>query len=514
MKKYLKKTLEILALIYFVLMGVVFPLFIRNGYNSMGTVKFHFFEYAGTMLLVMLFLGVVYLLWNRDKRQSLSVTDWFMLGYTVVVCLSTVSSPFRRDGDFGDAIWGSQGWYMGFVTQMLLVLIYFMMSRFFSYEKTGIYLLLIASSIVFLLGICNRFGFYPIPMEGQNAGFLSTLGNINWYCGYFAVVFPLGFALFLCTRDRRRSFLYGSYLLIGFATGMTQGSDSGFLVLFGLFAAGFLCIRDTFLARRWLFALTLFFLAGAGIGIIRLLFPDRLSYETTLMDLFTDGPVSVIGLFSTLLLIMLLEAVDKRRAISGKAWTILGVLAAGLTGALLAGYIGLVYVNTTHPLWSVPLNGHPAFTFNSDYLNGRGTTWHAGLCMFLEFPLWNRLVGIGPDCFASYAYSSYQGVWELREQFGELILTNAHNEAITLLVNVGLWGLVTFFGAFITLIKRAFSDREKNAALFAATLSVCCYLIHNTVSFAQVINTPTVFLVLGMAEGMLRRTRVNNDERK
>lgn len=130
--------------------------------------------------------------------------------------------------------------------------------------------------------------------------------------------------------------------------------------------------------------------------------------------------------------------------------------------------------------------------------------------MFLSFPLWNRLVGVGPDCFAAYAYQSYEGVWMLYEQFGNLLLTNAHNEWITLLVNTGLWGCISYGAAFVTLIGRSFrqavqnSGAEKTPLLLACGLSVLCYTVHNMVSFQQIISTPLVFLVMGMAEGMLR----------
>lgn len=513
MRDSLKKTLEVLAFVYFVLLGVIFPLYFKNGYTSMGSVKFRFFEYAGTVLCVMLFFCLLYLLCSRHLTAALSVTDWFVLAYGVVVCLSTISSEFGPDSYYGSALWGSKGWNMGFVTQMLLVLIYFMLSRFFLWEKLGIHLLLGVSGVVFVLGSCNRFGFYPIPMESAGPGFISTLGNINWYCGYFAVVFALGYGLYLEAATKRRKRFYGVYLFIGFMTGITQGSDSGYLVVLVLFVAGcFWCFRGSHGVKRWLETVLLFFAAASCTWCFRVLFPDSLTYETPLINLLTGSCLPLVGLLSTLLLSWLVSFVDKKWKTPDRLWTILRFLVPGLAIAAVAGYIALVFVNTKHPLWTVPLNGNPAFTFNSDYLNGRGTTWHAGLAMFLEFPLWKRLVGVGPDCFASYAYTCYQGVWELEEQFGELILTNAHNEALTLLVNVGLWGLTAFMGAFFSQLRRAFSAARNNALLLATALSLACYLAHNTVSFAQVINTPTAFLVLGLAEGMLRRIKRSDHE--
>ena len=37
---------------------------------------------------------------------------------------------------------------------------------------------------------------------------------------------------------------------------------------------------------------------------------------------------------------------------------------------------------------------------------------------------------------------------------------------------------------------------------------VFCYLVHNMVSFAQVLNFPFVFLAIAMGEGMIRRNLI------
>lgn len=93
------------------------------------------------------------------------------------------------------------------------------------------------------------------------------------------------------------------------------------------------------------------------------------------------------------------------------------------------------------------------------------------------------------------------------------MLTNAHNEWITVLVNTGLWGCISYGAAFLTSMGRSLRQSVKspvesrNPLLFACGLSVLCYTIHNMVSFQQIISTPLVFLVMGMAEGMLRKEK-------
>jgi len=524
--------MKILAAVYFFLMAGVFPLFFLHGYNTMATDKFYFFLGAGVLLVLITLFGVFFGLGNlvvavsRTKGKmkfllskvdkNLSMTDLFVFFYGFIVCLSYLSSDFKQENYYGSALWGSQGWYMGFVTQILLVLVYFIISRFFVYPRFAVGVFLGASSIVFLLGILNRFNYYPIFMEGADRGFISTMGNINWYCGYYAVVFPLGFALYLWVRKRWLRILLGGYLLLGFATGITQGSDSGLLVLGVLFVAGFwICCRRYALMQRFLETGILLCLACRIVRIFRLLFPERFNYDTDLIYMLTYRNLALPILFVLVVLYLMVCFLKRRGKSLPIIWRALRYIGVAVTVLVVLGYVALIFLNTKHPL-SVPgLNGNPGFTFNGEYLNGRGASWRAGIGMFLSFPLWQRLVGIGPDCFAAYAYMNYDGIWEIVEQFGDLILTNAHNEWITMLVNVGLWGLIAYAGAFITGIYRSLrkvgkrvedksGEREKRLLCLACGLSLLCYTVHNVVSFQQIISTPTVFLVMGIAESIQR----------
>ena len=198
---------------YFFVMAVVYPLYAPGGYLRIGEVKFFLFRYV-TLVKFAVFGGIVVLsaVISRDKDWILrhylqmSVTDWFVYGYCLVVMLSYLCSPYKED-----ALWGAEGWYMGVISQMMFALLYFFFSRYFCNSDAGLYatgadaegtqnkgsgvskwlgIWLAASTVVFLLGVCNRYSLYPIAMEGQTETFISTLGNINWFCGYWSIAAP------------------------------------------------------------------------------------------------------------------------------------------------------------------------------------------------------------------------------------------------------------------------------------------------------------------------------------
>ena len=84
------------------------------------------------------------------------------------------------------------------------------------------------------------------------------------------------------------------------------------------------------------------------------------------------------------------------------------------------------------------------------------------------------------------------------------VFTNAHNEWLTTLVNMGLLGVAAYAAVFIT----ALQTYRKN---FLAVLLLLTYGIHSLISFQQVLNTPFFFLILGLCEAAARgeKTKTN-----
>ena len=118
---------------YFLVMMLIFPLYLKNGYQEIGNEKYFFFRKVSlvTELLMLCVAACVFTL--RGKKPSvtafykrLSATDWFVYGYLLLLLLSYVCTPFRDE-----AFLGAEGWYMGLVSQLLFIGIYFLFSRYF-----------------------------------------------------------------------------------------------------------------------------------------------------------------------------------------------------------------------------------------------------------------------------------------------------------------------------------------------------------------------------------------------
>ena len=111
------------------------------------------------------------------------------------------------------------------------------------------------------------------------------------------------------------------------------------------------------------------------------------------------------------------------------------------------------------------------------------------------------------NCFASYLGELLPGGTVLFDKgyFEGSVFTNAHNEWLTTLVNMGLLGVAAYAAVFIT----ALQTYRKN---FLAVLLLLTYGIHSLISFQQVLNTPFFFLLLGVCEAEQRMNQQYNTD--
>ena len=145
--------------------------------------------------------------------------------------------------------------------------------------------------------------------------------------------------------------------------------------------------------------------------------------------------------------------------------------------------------------------------FSAAWGSNRGATWSAGARCFWEADLLHKIFGVGPDCM--YAFLSNEASPELQNMVYDFFygnrLTNAHNEWLTILVDIGVLGLVSYAGMMISVIRNFLHAGKKSMLVGACGFCVLAYTVNNMFSFQQVMNISTVFVIMGIG-GNLRRS--------
>ena len=122
---------DVVAL-YVFFMFAIYPLYYENKYYNMGDAKWHFFKWVtliGISLMTLVFIWYQCYIGKAGKLKQYwdwkdtSVVDRFVLAYALLSVVSYLVSPYKSD-----ILFGYDGWYMGLVSQLAFVLIYYFVS--------------------------------------------------------------------------------------------------------------------------------------------------------------------------------------------------------------------------------------------------------------------------------------------------------------------------------------------------------------------------------------------------
>lgn len=504
------------VMLYLVLMAVWFPFFLTWGYRQAGTDKSMLFRYLGLGLLMSVLPCMLiywFCQWRSEKKkkflENICDSDKLVLAFLFVTIVSFLCSE-----NMEEAFWGAKGWYVGFVTQVIYIASYFFISRFLEGKWILIPMFAFSSGISYVLGILNRFSVYPFQLEGANPSFISTLGNINWFCGYWSVFFPMAVGLFYCGYRARKGYriFTGIYLAIAAAAGAVQGSDSAMLVFGAVTLVLFLVSGKGKVQRVAFFETVMVICAGCQLlRIVRVIFPEAMNYDCATTDILTGGNVTLILLLVAFAFREILCKLDKEEKKLVRYFEIerLVVLSTLIVGVCV--FVGLIVQNTINPGSIGALSDKSLFTFNAKWGSSRGVTWTAGLKVFEDMPLGRKLVGLGPDSFAYGVYKEGSSATQMvMDVFGNSRLTNAHNEWITVLVNMGILGLFSLVGMFFSKTARFLVKGAASPFVFACGLSLIGYMSNNIFSFQQVLNGPFVYIMMGIGEAIIRGKKDTN----
>ena len=491
----------------------LYPLYYQNKYFNMGEAKWIFFRNVTGFFAVFFLIGLIwYLIESLDyvgklfSQAKLVLTDYFVLGYLVVSLISSIITPYKSN-----VLWGYDGWYMGVIAQICFVIIYLLISRLYRYDGILMLVYLASAFLVFFFGVIMRFRIDPMNMyegltEEYIRDFISTMGQTTWYSSYMCILFPLGLIAFWLYDERWKRISFGIFTAVGFMTMITQNSDSAFIG-FGamLFLLFWISMKSNKGLIRFFEIMTIAFASFRFMGILRAACPDAAVP-------IGDMPEKIMGSNMTLLAAVLclgiflgLFYLDKNQKLDIPRVSFIRYIILALVLIGMIGMIVYVALNSTGALPENLSSENNYLLFDSNWGNNRGSSWIFAFGSFLRGDIVRKLFGAGPDCFYEFVYSFFSQ--ELHEKWADgRVLTCAHNEWLNCLVNMGILGLVTYLGSFIASFKRCMEKAEEHPELYGVAMAIAAYIGHNFFCYQQIICTPVIFMLMGMAEAVIRYT--------
>ena len=301
-----------------------------------------------------------------------------------------------------------------------------------------------------------------------------------------------------------------AYVAIGFATIITQGSVSGVVAL-GVILLVTFCLSakdgkrmEMFWLEMILFsAVCIFTYLMCKIGVFTLTykFEANLLYTNIFMPLLVTA-VSV-GAY------VWVSKCNRKGCYPEKIFSVGSKVLAVAVVAVIALFVILIAINTAYDGIICELTGmsdNGFLTFDLYWGSNRGATYFAGIQSFSEQDLLHKIFGVGPDCMATYILTDGSAGLNaiLKEVFNNARLTNAHNEWLTILVNIGLPGCICYIGMMVTAIYRLIKNRELSVVSIACGFCLLAYTVNNMFSFQQSMSLASLYVVFGIGESYLR----------
>ncbi len=532
--------------IYFLLVFLIFPLYVEDWYQDMGTCKWKFYLYITVPCLAVLLLcrlpGAVRRRLalagaeSREgrRRRDYSVCDFWVGCYGICVLIS-----FWFGGNREAAWMGADGWYMGVAAQGLFVLSYFVISR--SEIPTALFLgcNAVGSGVCFLIGILQRLGFDILNLyDGLPnivlSDFLSTIGNRTWMSGYACAVFPIGVCLFWqsgwqtehlpggkagSAGNRGWHLLWGIYSAVAFTGLAATYSDSAYVGLGAvLFLLGVLSLGSGRRLLSFCRVMLLWFGSALLMCALRAVCGDRVRDARGLTCYVYEWKWMLAGLLLCVLVTVLVRRIysredegadDRMQAQRLHRLRKRCVLGAAAFCVLLALFVLLNTMGISEKLFHITVKNR-YLCFDESWGDGRGWTWRMVCRMFMGLEPVQKLFGVGADCFAAYSYGIPEYAVQLNAVWGDAILTNAHNEWLNLFFCQGIVGGLAYLASFVSvayvcLRDRAGSTNTDTNVIQAIGLCVSAYMAHNFFCYQQICATGPVFVLMGLAIALLRK---------
>ena len=512
-----KKILKDVVAIYVFFMFAIYPLYYEDKYYNMGDAKWHFFKWVtlfGLIVITTVFIwyqaylanrGIISQYWNIN---GMSVLDWLVLGYALSALTSFLLSPYKAE-----VLTGYDGWYMGLISQLAFVVLYYFVSRFWRWDDLAIVIYLFVSAVVFLLCILNRFRIDPLEMyvgldEAYLINFISTLGQATWFSSYMILLFPIGLLIFWHSDGIVKRLFSGLYVLLGSMTMIAQNSDSALLAYAAVYLILF-CVsfRNNKAMRRFLECLVILFTGWKLFGLLEVAFQSRVLVLSGIMRALSIGPICWVLLVISVGLLTGYSMKCTDNGFDVGKYSFVRIVVLCFTAAAVLFCIIYIALNTMGVFSGTAFGSDDNYlVFNYEWGNNRGLSWIAAVGTFFKTDFVRKIFGAGPAGFYNEVYRFYSE--PLNAKWGQgTVLTCAHNEWLNAIINVGLVGTFFYIGIFVYGIIRFIKRSAEQPETLAPAMCIAAYMVHNFFCYQQIICTPIVFIIIGAGEMLCRYGR-------
>lgn len=525
--------MEKVVLLFTVLMVSVFPLYYRNYYSDILTVKYQFC-YIMIIAMAVLLLAVkisIYMIGKSQEQQKgikekfswkgLSIPEWMILVFCTVTAISTFTSDY-----FFESFWGNEGRYSGLFLWLLYGLMFALVSRLLKFKGWLMDIFLFSGAIVCILGILDYFHLDPLNFkvnifEGHRDIFTSTIGNVNSFSAIALLYSGAAVTMFgmVTKKEKFRTLMYGICTIITFMALYTSRSDNAFLGLAAIFAFLPFCLfRKKEGIVRYFAIIALFLTVGKVLALINTNFPDKVIGMDSI-----SGAISTIPYLGYIVIAMwtgigIIYWQSRNLSLKGKADLLEGEAHKGFLWAW-AATLALALALAAFAMYDINFGNHAEkygrfgnyLLWNDDWGTHRGFIWRIAIENYSRFSPVHKIFGYGPETFGIITKAN--NGYEMLNRYEE-IYDNAHNGFLQYFITMGPIGLISYLGFLISSAWIMMKKCKTQPHVMAALLAAVGYAGQELVSIDQPVVMPLFLLLISMGNAACRTENMESGNTK
>lgn len=382
----------------------------------------------------------------------------------------------------------------GLITIILYCLSFINVSLFANFKRRYILYFSVSSIIVSLISILQYVGFNPFNMYQQgigthNVSFIGTIGNIDFVSTFYCIYITISMAAFVFLKDNKiyEKIIFLLSIFLGFFIFEVLDVLSGAIAFAGILilTIPFIITNNERLSKLLVVGAMIILGYFTNIiinpvyhyGIEKLVLEFQINFIAVALLII----VGIFIVFAYILRKMEFDLSKNKKIVIGLYTAIFCCIIIGVIGIYCINFdSGFLY--EIHEI----LHGN----LDDDFGTYRIFLWKRSIELVKDYPI----IGTGPDTFAIRFMDKYTN--DIM-QIGELTINDtAANSYLTILVNLGIVGLISYLLAIGLQIFNAVKNMNEYVIIFLVTLG--CFLIQDFFNLWVVIVTPMFWILMGI----------------
>lgn len=490
------------SIIYVCIILGVFPLVFHDYYFDMLTFKYQFY-YSITLIYLCFIIvnNIVDAFLNKRTKityhnilKKITVPELSILFFLIIAIISTIQSDF-----FYESFWGNEGRYTGLFTLTLYGISTLFIIRYLYFKNWILYFFLFSGFLVCCFGITDYYkldilGFKVNIAPTQYNIFMSTIGNVNTYTSYVALIMAVSTVMFSTEETHWKIILYYFCMVCSFFAiimGLSDNSYISLLTLFGFLPLYLFGTKRGF--RRYLVIITTFLSVIYIIININKAFPDKVLEMQGIID---HIPLTGLKIFLIFMICITVIAYvvkywfksenDNLGMIWKCIWLVLLLVIVGMILFMMYDINIALNKDKYGPLCQYLL-------FNDDWGTHRGYNWRIGMENYNRFSPIHKIFGYGPDTYGIITH--FNDYKEMAEKYNETY-DSVHNEYLQYFITMGPLSLISYLVFIASSIRTLINRTKENIYAISIMFAVLCYSVQAFVNISVPIVAPIMFVLL------------------